>query len=365
MRALFETATLADCLKKAAAVAPAKGQAFDKAAGIVLDLSPESCVIKATNLEVFYTEWIDAVDVDENMTWRLPSVLLASVIGSLPIGSGKTVVLEQKNNTIYIEQGRTKARINLLPLEYYPIWTAFDPEVCVDAGRFADRLKQVQWAASGNAADHPFNGIHVSGEIIVATDRYRIAAVPLVIPGLQKPVTVPGGPLVAALGRSGDVKLGSEGDQLLIMPDEHTQVRAVCYGQEYPKYQNVMKRDQPESITCNRTSLLEIMNRALTFSGSERTPVMRVFIGQEEIAVMMTNTEVGLLGDVVEVPGYATHARIEFTFTPKNLMDALGASPNDHINLYYNPAYPGKPLRIDGGSGYEAWIAPRKHLDGS
>lgn len=355
---MFETATLADCIKKAARVAPAKGQAFDKAAGILLEVSPDQVTVRATNLEVFYTEWIDPVSVEGTGTWRLPAQLFASVLASLPIGTGKEVTLEQNDRALKLAAGRTRAQFNLIDPEYYPVWLPFDPDELTTVPEMGGRIGQVSWASSKNVTEAPLCGVHFNGDLAIATDRYRFCVAPLHVAGLQKPVTIPGSTLSQVLSNTGEVSIGFDDRQMLILPDEHTQIRCITYEQSYPKIDRVMKRDHPCQITCRKSELLEIVNRALNFTGSDRTPTMRVYLGQEEIAVMMANTEIGLLGDVVEVPGQATHKRIEVKFTPKNLTDALSNAPNEEVTLCYSTEKIGN-FRIDGGSGYEAWIAPR------
>jgi hypothetical protein len=90
---------------------------------------------------------------------------------------------------------------------------------------------------------------------------------------------------------------------------------------------------------------------------------MTMFIGAEEVAVMISDEDQGLLGDVLEVPGFAKHSRKKMIFTPKNLSEAVSASPSDEVTFYYDPENALLPVRIDGGSGYEAWVMPRRNLE--
>jgi DNA polymerase III sliding clamp (beta) subunit (PCNA family) len=364
-RVIFETATIADSCKKAAKVAPAKGQAFDKAAGVLFEISKDVTSIRATNLEIFYTEWVDVVEVEgDPTTWRLPAQLLASVLGSLPIGTGRTTEFRQDRTVLHVASGRTKARFNLMDPQYYPFWTAFNPDDLATAPELGGRISQVAWAASSNVADVPFCGVRLDGETAVATDRYRLATVPLKISGLTEPVTVPGSVLSQVLSKSGEVSITVEDQQVLIMPDEHSQIRCICFAAKYPSTEKIMKRDYPATLVAKKAPLLEMMSRALNFAGSDRTPTMRLFIGKEEIAVMMANAEIGLLGDVVDVAGYATHKRAEYRFSPKNVMDALINSPNEEVTLGYDPENTNSVVYVDGGSGYEVWIAPRRDNSG-
>lgn len=363
----FETATLADVIKKAAKIAPSKGNAFDKAAGIVMEIDPanSSVIVKATDLNIFSMEWVDYVSLEGNPAiWRIPSVLFAQVLGSLPIGSGKTVTLETKEDRghIYLAltSGRTKAKFNLMDADHFPPWYPFDPTNLIKAENLGGRIAQVEWAASKSDATPQLEGVHFDGERCVATDRYRLACSELRIPDLENPVTVPAGILGSILKQTGEVMIGIEENQLLIMPDDSTQIRAILMGGEYPHVDRVMKRDQPDHIKVRKALLLEILTRAAAFAGNDRFPALKCFLGKEEIAVMMENQEIGLLGDVVEVPGYAQHDRQEVVFTSKNLLDAVSFAPNDEIDIGYDHEDMEKIMYINGGSGFEAWIVPRK-----
>lgn len=360
---VFETATIADAIKAADRVAPNKGAAFDKASGIVLEIDPAAgtVVIKATNMDIFQMAWIDAVSMEGPATvWRLPSMLFTRHMAALPIGSGKEVTFRQNERQLHVEQGRTKARFNLIDADFYPTWAAFDPDDLTPVKDFGGRVALVEWAAAKDSI--PLTGVHFDGELAIATDRYRLAAVPLVIAGLASPCTVPAGLLSSILKQTGEVSLAVDGTQMLLMPDEHTQIRCVLYGEKYMDARRVMdnNRDYPQVIKTKKAPLLEVINRTMNFTGSERFPTLRMFMGNEEIACMMTEREAGLIGDVHEIPGQAVHDRSELKFTPKNLVDALTQAPNEEIEIHYDPDRPNKIVYINGGSGYEAWVMPRR-----
>jgi DNA polymerase III sliding clamp (beta) subunit (PCNA family) len=359
-RAVFETATIADAIRSAEKVAPNKGQAFDKAAGILMEIDPANgtVVVRATNTEIFHMAWIDSVELDgAARTWLFPSKVFAGLMAALPIGSGKNVTFDDKDGSaVYVESGRTKAKFQLMSHEYYPTWGAFDPDGLFPAKDMGGRISQVEWAAA--KAEVPISGVHLDGEWAVCTDRYRCARVPLSIPDLTEPITIPAGLLGQVLKQTGEILIGVSGDTLLIMPDEHTQIRTVVYGQKFPAVKRIMKEQSPAYVTFKKQELLEVVNRTMTFGGAERTPRLRVFLGNEEIACMMSDVERGMIGDVVEVPGYCTHDRFEIRFTPKNLTDALNAAPNDEVTIGYDPQNPKSILHVAGGSGFDAWIMP-------
>lgn len=361
MKAVFETATIADVVGKATRVAPTRGSAFDQAAGIVIELDADTNTVsvRATNLEIFYLEVVDAISIEGSGRWRIPSNLLNGILSKLPIGEGSTVSLEDDSSRVLLKSGRTVSRIYTSDPEYYPSWQAFDPEQLEVIADLGERIKMVEWAAN-DAGDPPLSGVHLDGEAIYATDKYRIAKVDCPAEPLTEPITIPVGAFDPVIKTMRECGIGQTPNMLLLMPDHHTQIQARIYGQEYPNIKRVLNRNQTANIKFPKASLLEIIGRAMVFSGRDRTPLLTMHIGREEVAVMMSDEEAGLLGDVLEIPGQATHRRMKIYFTPKNLTEALNAAPSDHVELFYTPDNGLLAVRIDGGSGYEAWVMPRQ-----
>lgn len=361
----FETAALADVIKKADKIAPTKGAAFDKASGIVMQFDPRQssmlAVVRSTNLEVFCMEWVNVADWDgEPAVWRMPSYLLAQIVGSLPIGTGKTVTFtsEPSGHSYHVEMksGRMKARFYPLDVSYYPEWSVFNPDKMFPVSDLGGRIDQVEWAAG--KSDPRLAGVYLDGQYAIATDTYRLACVPLPIPDLAEPIVVPSGLLGQTLRQTGEIHIGVDETTLLIMPDDHTQMKTVIYDVEYPNINVVLEREFDTSIKVDRDIVLEIMNRVNAFSLGERTTAFRVFFGKDEMAVFMSNEQMGQIGDVVTVSG-ADHDRFEMQFTPKNVMDAISKAPNKDLTLHYNKGQARSMLKIDGGSGYNAWVMPR------
>lgn len=366
-KVIFETAALADAIKKADRIAPSRGQAFDKANGIVMAVDPESgiVVVKATDLHIYSMEWLIATIEGEPTEWRVPSRQFAAMIASLPIGTGKTIELEEKITgrirMLHLTSGNTRAKFNLQMMDYYPRWEAFDPDGLEEVNDLGGRIKMAEWAAS-RTEEPPLNGILLDGKEVVGCDRYRLATVSLPIPHLEAPIVVPAGMLGSVLNSTGEVHIGVRDGYLLLMPDDTTQIRTTVFDVEYPPIERLKKRDHPEHLKVRKAPLLDILQRASTFAGNDRFPILRLFFGAEEVAAMMETREIGVLADTISVPGYCTHKRMEVKFTPKNIIDAIEAVPNEELMLGYDPENSMAFIHIDGGSGYEAWAIPRKGL---
>ncbi len=359
----FEAGTIADAMKKAASIAPAKaGSAFDTAAGIVMDISPGTdspCVIRATDTEVFFIESLDVVKADgPQIRWRLPSALLANVIGTQSAGSGKTITFKQISPTqIQVSSGSMRSKINLNGNTNYPIW---EPSPAVNftmAPNFGTAVSRVLWAADKGGVP-VMSGFHLDGEYVIATDRYRIARFPMKI-DLDEPITIPAGRLGSILKQSGDILVGRDGELFVMMPDDYTEVKTTIYGGQYPPIRRIFDTVYPQSITFSKNTLVESVQRATNFAGTDRAPVLFLYLGKDQLALMMQNPEVGQYGDVIDVPGQAMHDRVTIRFTPSMILDACNNSPNDNVTLYYNIDATNRPVKLDGGAGYECWLAPR------
>lgn len=361
---VFESATIIDVVKKAARVAPGKGHAFDKANGIIVQVTPNEevkCLIRATNLDVFYSEVVGCVESEgDDVVWRLPSQLLAAVLGKLPIGSGKQIKFSQDGNKVNVTSGRLRVIMNLADATYYPEWDMFDGSSLSTVSGLGGRLSLVEWAAD-SGAQPPYNAVYMDGEYLVATDRYKVARVPMKV-DLPHPVVVPAGLLGASLKSMGDTALGVSGTMLHLMPDDFTQIQTVIFDVQYPPVSSVMRTDYPVKVEVPKVQLIDMLDRANQFASADRSPLLRMYFGKSEIAAMMANDEIGLIGDAIEVPGQIPHRRCEIKFTPKYIIDAISKSPNDKVTLMYDPENANRTVYVDGGSGYECWVLPRRDI---
>lgn len=367
-KVVFENATIQDVIGKAARIAPTRGSAFEKAAGILVEIDVENqeVTVRATDTDLYYLEVVDAVSIEgSSVMWLLPSITLGALCAKLPIGSGRQITWEDSGTTLNLTSAKMRGKLQLQNPGYYPTWDPFDPDELEVVSGFGGRVAMVTWAAALKS-DPPLSGVHFDGEYITATDRYRLARVPCEATPIYKPITVPAAVFTPLAKTLLDVKLAVKGDYLIMMPDDSTQVMAVIYGLEYPKLGQVFETPHSHSFRVKRTPLLEMIDRASVMQGSERVPTLEVFIGKEEIACYMEQREVGMLGDIVDIPGHAKHDYCKLQFTPKNLIDALANAPSEEVEFFYNTdTSKTKPVKIDGGSGYLAMVMPRTQREQS
>lgn len=359
----FETATLSAAIQKAARVAPSKGVAFEKTAGIIIEIDPRNLdhpiTVKSTDLEVTYLEWVDFLGMlTGGGSWRLPSMTLAGILAGLPVASTVTLSSDTDDGLVTIQCGKTKAKLPQIAGTPFMDWEPFKPDELVEVAGFASRVGQVSWAC--DRSNVPFTGIHIDGEHLTATDRYRLARVPCKVP-VTEAITVPLDVISPMLKHLGDAKLKATERKFLLMPNEHTQVTSVIFDAKYPDVTKVMRFDYPQIATCAVDDLKTVITRMLVLVRGERYPIMRLTIGNEVIRIFMNVEGVGEMEDEVAIAG-AVHEPYEVFFTPTNFLDGLSNGAKPQINYHYDPDKPLSFAYFEDGDGYESWIVPRKSM---
>jgi DNA polymerase III sliding clamp (beta) subunit (PCNA family) len=346
---------------------PSKGAAFDKAAGIVLEIRPEAdehvVTVKATDLEVTYLEWITPLEVKmtEPVTWRMPHDPFSPVLSGLPIGADSTVTLTDDDTFLTITSGKKRAKLNKIDSGVpYMQWDPFDESYLEEVPEFSQRVAQVAWAC--HKQDIPFTGIRITGDDLIATDKYRLGIVPCKVP-VAEPITVPLGTIAPTLRNLVDARLAATERRLLLMPNEYTQVTAVIYDNKYPDTKNIEALPYTEVMELPRELFKDAIQAMMNLCKSERYPRVCLTIGDGLVQIDMDVPGVGEMTDEVEALKGAEHEPVQLYFTPTFITDVLGAVSSNTIEFHYDPSKPLAMPKINDGTEFQAWIAARKPTD--
>jgi DNA polymerase III sliding clamp (beta) subunit (PCNA family) len=355
-KAKFYVATFNAAIERVSRIAPTKGTAFDKAAGIVLEVDPDTktASLRATNLEVFYREEIrDVVDYGtEHVTWRLPSVLFSGIINGLPLDKEVTIKSDGERQ-VRIFCGKKQAKLKTMPTDIYPEWDRVDPDGLEVASGFAARVSQVAWATDRD--NDPFTGINIDGKNLNATDKYRLARVPCDVP-LEKPVTVAMTTLAPILKNlPGEISLAADGDKLLMRVGDEIEAISVIFAKPFPDLSKALREDFSLEVKVNREALRDAIESMLVLVKQERYPRMNVEIDDGGISLFMAVPETGDMNDVVEaeVPSGETFA---FDVTPEFLLRAVDGAAGKNITLSVGPDRK-QMVRVKDGD-YIAYLMP-------
>lgn len=363
-KATFEVATLADAVNKASRIAPVKGSAFDRAAGVVIEVEPNTpdiIIIKSTDLQMTFRQEVNVLSMgDEPATWRLPAALLNSIMGTLPMGTGSQIVLAEKepfDGYVYFKSGKTKAKLRTITGDY-PVVQLVDPDALTPASNFARRMAQVAWACDKNRAT-ALGGIHITGTHLYGCDRQVAAMAPCVVP-VENPVTAPLAELSALIKNTSEVAVAAVDNKLLLMPDQYTQMSSVIYTDAYPTITPLFEREPyTNSLTVLTERLQAALDRMLILVKSERYPVTTIEIDDGVMRLEMEVPEVGKIDDEVEIDGGSSGEPFRVSFTPTSILGALNASGRPKITWDYGPN-PLSQMRLRDDNEFAAVIMPRK-----
>lgn len=366
-KVVFEAAGLADALAKAARVAPTRGEGFDKAAGLLIEVNPaeNEVVIMATDTLTKFSTWLTPESSEgESVIWRLPTRGFPDVIAKLKTVRQKTLTLEQEGNIIKLTHGATRAQFVMMDAKSYPRWLPFSPDDMHEVEGISKAVAAVQWAAA-KSGEPPLIGIHLDGEHALATDRYRFASAPCKL-DLPQPVTVPPHAITGILKATQTVMMRVDGMQICIMPDDYTQIAMTVYGVDYPPVSTLMKRDFPCMVKVGKADLADCIDLVMQMIVADRMPSLRLMFGRQQIAAMIETEGTGLVGHILSVPEQLDFPdRHEIRFSPENIVAALGGCPGAEVQIGFDPANSFGAVYLDGGGdGVEFWLAPRQKLAG-
>lgn len=358
---VVENATLADAITKAARISPIKGEAQDKAAGILIELRPGSkspLRVTATDLQVTYFQRVAIVNTgDEAATWRVPAQAFSSFVASLPMTPGRHVTLTEKDGVIEVKSGRSKAKIRRIS-DGFPKVKLFDPKPLVAAPSFARRVQQVAWAASRNANDGVLGGVHIDGERLIATDSYKVAIVPCIVP-IDRPVTAALSTLTSVLRNVDDVRLHATDRLLQIMPDDDTQMTCTLYGKDYP---NVMAAigtmPHPHKVTLSKEALTTSLDRMLSLGKNGDIPKCRIVLGKGTCDFDLSVIDVGEVADSVDVDG-GPDEPVSYYFNPQTILGAVRNATRDAVTIEFGDD-PLKIVHFYDGSGFDSYLMPMR-----
>jgi DNA polymerase III sliding clamp (beta) subunit (PCNA family) len=354
MKAKFYVATLAAAIERAARVAPNKGVAFDKAAGIIMEIDPATgACLRATDLEVYYREEIrDVVDLgDEAGVWRLPAHLLHGIVAGLPLDKEVTFK-EEENQSVRIFCGRKQAKLKMLPADLFPRWDRVPRDELKPVPGFATRVSQVSWAC--DTQNVPFTGVHVDGTHLNATNRVTLARVPCDVP-VEERITVAMTTLAPIMKNfPGEVSLAATSDELLLAVGDEIEARCVLFAQKYPDLAKALRDDFEFEVKVPREELIEAINSMLVLVKNERYPVMSFDFEEGGIALFMSVPETGDMSDVIEAE---FDGQFSIKFTPDYVMRALEGATSKFVTWSLGPS-PKAMTRIED-TDYVAYVMPR------
>jgi DNA polymerase-3 subunit beta len=242
----------------------------------------------------------------------------------------------------------------------------------IPISKLSTMIQKTIFAISAEESRFTLNGalllLKSDGLTMVATDGHRLALVES-----ENPLPSLGAPFKALLPRKAMqeiVKLSSDagedavlrfsGDEnhLFFEIGERLLISRKLTG-NFPDYERVLPKDQPNSLTLGRDVLRSAIERVAQFS-DERSRAIRLQVAPGELKVHSSLSETGESEESLsaEYSGPVT----EIGFNAQYMLDFLRASTEENVSFHFRDAQSAGEMRPAGGSNgrYRYVIMPMR-----
>lgn len=368
---IFDCAALDDAVSKASRIAPKKGDAFDKAAGIVFDIDTNNnfATIRATDLEINYEQRVKILEAKGSPTvWRIPSSILQGITSNLPMAEGAVVEFIDRDDpsVIRFKSGRMVAKLAVMKADDFPRIPSFEAEGMTPAQDLSQRVEQVAWATDPKSP--LLGGIHMDGRRIIGCNSTTLAVVECPV-ALDEPVTVPLGTLTALLKTATDIRVRAEGNRFEMMLDSDTKASTRILEGLYPKVDGVMRpvSEFLGTVRIHRQQFQETLDRMMVMVQNEKSPSLALdFNGTGLINLLTFDMEItgtGRMQDSIDVSSDEWRDTFRIFVHPRMIQDAVTKIRGDYFELSFghnNPDLAKKSsLRISDDKGYICYVSPK------
>lgn len=357
--AQFEAASIIDVIQRAEKAAPKVSESSERFAGMIIDVAPALgyAVVRTTNEKVYYREEIDLLEATgEREQWRVSSSYLSRILGTFKSGSGDVIDFSRDAGLVKILQGRKSAKLGVMPMQGYPEWFESDSTWSIEVNDLGAKIKLVQWACS---KDKIQLSLRLTNEFIYGSDGYVMCRIPIDLAALTEPVTIEVNALDGLIPLRGAIGFKTVGTQILITPNEKTQIRCSTIGEPYPDVARAIRTEFEDEFRCNREELVSLLKTTDSVASAGKSEFLKIYIGPARVAAIIeADDNTTGVRDIIDVVG-ADHDMHEMLFNPAYLGNAIRNAPDDYITFRYNRKALTSVL-IEGSSGYQCWVQPIK-----
>ena len=331
--------------------------------GVRLEVAGDELRLAGSDLDLTI-QVTAAVAGQEDGVCVIPARLAADIVRALDAGA---VQIETDDHEASIASGRSQFAVRVLPADEFPRLPVQSGDAVTLAGAdFADALRQVVRAASGDDARPVLTGVLMAAEDpglrLVATDSYRLAVRDL--PGASvlregQKVLIPS----RALTEPQRLVSGEHAGEVTLRLGEHDatfevgEVRLTTrlIEGEFPNYRQLIPASYPNRLNVGREALLDALRRVRLLVRDQTTPV-RIALKPDGIQLTVVSTEIGQA--IEDVDAKYEGAEMTVAFNPGYLIDGVEAITGDEVLLETLDALKPATLRSTEGGEYLYLLMP-------
>lgn len=299
----------------------------------------------------------------------VPARLTSDIVRSLEPGA---VVVQAQDDQVQISAGRSQFSVRTYHEEEFPrLAPPVSEGVVLAAAEFAQAMRQVVRAASGDAARATLTGVLLSAEEgglrLVATDSYRLALRDLVGTSLLpegNAVLVPARALAELQRLLTSSSLAAEAARALrFRIGEHDAVFEVgpvtlttrLLGLEFPNYRQLIPASYPNRLVVNKEALIDAVRRVKLLVRDTASAV-KMAMGPDGIELSASDPERGQASEDVDAKYEGTELTV--AFNPTYLIEGVEAVVGDEVLIETMDAAKPAMLRASEADSYRYLLMP-------
>lgn len=304
---------------------------------VLLSVEDGQFSARATDLDIEVSTSIPVLDATNGST-----TVNAKMLADIAKKAGSDVSLELDSDTLTVKSGRSRFKLQTLPVDDFPSFAAggFDVEFDVD---LASLVAPTQFAISTEETRHYLNGVYLhateAGTVAVATDGHRLSRHTGPFLASFDGVILPR-KLVSILPK-GSVRVSLSARKVRIATDDTTITGKLIDG-TFPDYQRVIPTGNDKIVLADRKALATAVERVSTVA-TERGRAVKLEIAPGQIALSVRGDAEAT--DAVEAD-YSGEP-IEIGFNAAYLTELLANLSGDTVRIALNDG--GSPTIFTGG----------------
>ena len=300
----------------------------------------------ATNLETSVS-WDILAKIEEDGAGVLPTSVFLGLINSL---TGSSLAIENDKNAVYIIDGKTKAGINIIPADDFPLpSTVGEGEYfVVNGAEFCRLLARVASFTASSSIKPEINGVCLifSGDFVkaVSTDSFRLGEAVLVTSkqtAITKNQTVilPARAVREIIAIFGDVQkninIYIDKNQITaeLIDDSDADQPKIRFTSrliegDFPDYQAIIPSSYVSTAVFNRKDVLNQLKSAMMFSGKNGEAVFLISPQNNTIKISSQSADLGKYegeADLKKISG----KDMKIVFNCRFLIEGLSAIGGD------------------------------------
>lgn len=309
---------------------------------VLLSVDDGQFSARATDLDIEVSTSIPVLDALPGST-----TVNAKLLADIAKKAGGDVSLELAEDVLTVRSGRSRFRLQTLPVDDFPSFTAggFDVEFDVD---LASLVAPTQFAISTEETRYYLNGVYLhateAGTVAVATDGHRLSRHTGPFLASFDGVILPR-KLVSILPK-GNVRVSLSATKVRIQTsdgaDGDTTITSKLIDGTFPDYQRVIPTQNDKIVLADRKALATAVERVSTVA-TERGRAVKLEIAPGQIALSVRGDAEAT--DAVEAD-YSGEP-IEIGFNAAYLTELLGNLTGDTVRIALNDS--GSPTIFTGG----------------